>query len=160
MGKKVYLASPLGFSEAGRDFMYSKLVPLIESLGFEILDPWKLTDINLINSALNLPYGPEKRDAWKKINKVIGKNNKDAIDSCDFMIAVLDGPDVDSGTSSEIGYIAGKGKKILGYRGDFRLACDNEGSIVNLQVEYFIYLNGGAIATSLDSLKEELSKIK
>ena len=41
------------------------------------------------------------------------------------------------------------GKPILGYRGDLRLAADNEGASVNLQVEYFIRQSGGDIVTSL-----------
>ena len=40
-------------------------------------------------------------------------------------------------------------QRIVGYRGDFRLAADNIGSTVNLQVEYFIRASGGAIAASL-----------
>jgi nucleoside 2-deoxyribosyltransferase len=56
---------------------------------------------------------------------------------------------VDSGTASEIGYACAKGKPILGYRGDFRLSADNEGSMVNLQVEHFIRQSGGDIVTSL-----------
>jgi hypothetical protein len=62
---------------------------------------------------------------------------------------VLDGVDVDSGTAAEIGSGFAKGKKIIGYRGDFSLSADNEGSIVNLQVEYFIEASGGAIVTRL-----------
>ena len=36
------------------------------------------------------------------------------------MIAVLDGPDADSGTSLEIGYAYATGKPIIGIRTDFR----------------------------------------
>jgi nucleoside 2-deoxyribosyltransferase len=65
------------------------------------------------------------------------------------VFAILDGVDVDSGTAAEIGYAFAKGKPILGYRGDFRLSADNEGSIVNLQVEYFIRQSGGDIVTNV-----------
>ena len=61
------------------------------------------------------------------------------------MLAVLDGTDVDSGTASEIGYAYAKGKPMVGYRGDFRLSSDNEGGVVNLQVQYFILTSGGSI---------------
>ena len=66
-----------------------------------------------------------------------------------MVLAVLDGTDVDSGTAAEIGYAFAKGRPILGYRGDFRLSADNEGSTVNLQVEYFITASGGTIFTSV-----------
>jgi nucleoside 2-deoxyribosyltransferase len=73
----------------------------------------------------------------------IGGNNRAGIDSADMVLAVLDGTDVDSGTAAEIGYAFGKGKPIRGCRGDFRLFADNDGSMVNLQVEYFIRQSGG-----------------
>lgn len=149
---KIYAASPFGFSETGRLFYYDRLVPELINAGHVVVDPWKLTDQSKIDAVLAMPYGEPKRDAWRKLNPEIGANNRDGIDRCDGVIAVLDGVDVDSGTAAEIGYAFGKGKFIVGYRGDFRLAADNEGSIVNLQVEYFIRASGGTIVSSLDQL--------
>lgn len=97
-----------------------------------------------------MEYGKKKRDAWKELNKEIGDNNRRAIDQCDCILAVLDGTDVDSGVATEIGYGFAAGKKIIGYRGDFRLSADNEGATVNLQVEYFIERSGGRIADNID----------
>ena len=77
-----------------------------------------------------------------------------------LILAVLDGTDVDSGTAAEIGYAFAKGKPILGYRGDFRLSADNDGSTVNLQVEYFIRQSGGDIVASIKELGPALAKIK
>lgn len=156
--KKIYLASPLGFSEAGRFFMNQKLIPLLKESGFEILDPWSLTDSSLTEKVLSMPYGKEKKEAWQKLNKIIGENNTEAIEESDIVFAVLDGVDVDSGTASEIGFAFGKEKLILGYRGDFRLSADNEGSIVNLQVQYFIEKSGGKIFFDLEQIKREISK--
>ncbi|MCK5466406.1 nucleoside 2-deoxyribosyltransferase [Candidatus Parcubacteria bacterium] len=155
-----YIASPLGFSEAGRLFLGMILMPSIDKIGFEIRDPWALTPEKLINSVQALPYGQEKRKKWREINPVIGDNNRKAIKESDIIIAVLDGPDVDSGTAAEIGYASAFKKTVFGYRGDFRLSADNEGSIVNLQVEYFIHLNGGEIVTDLESLKTVLTEYK
>jgi len=156
---KIYVASPLGFSEVGRKFMYSEIIPTIEELGYEVLDPWKLTSDDIIQPVLALPYGQEKRDHWMKLNEIIGKNNVEAINQSSGLVAVLDGVDVDSGTASEIGYAAALSKPILGYRGDFRLSADNEGSTVNLQVEYFINLHGGKIIREVSNLKKELKSI-
>ena len=89
----------------------------------------------------------------------IGNNNREAIDRCDLVFAVLDGVDVDSGTAAEIGYAFARGKAILGYRGDFRLSADNEGSTVNLQVEYFIRQSGGDIITTFADLDEALDRL-
>ena len=88
---KLYLASPLGFSEAGRAFHDGVLVPLLRGLGHEVLDPWRLTDTAKIEAVAAMPYGVEKRDAWRRLNAEIGRNNKDAIDHADAVLAVLDG---------------------------------------------------------------------
>lgn len=156
---KIYVASPLGFSEVGRDFLYSRIIPVIEELEYEVLDPWKLTPEEIMQPVTDMPYGNRRKNRLKKINKIIGENNAKAIDECSGMLAVLDGTDVDSGTASEIGYAVAKGKRVLGYRGDFRMASDNEGSIVNLQVEYFIEKSGGKIITEIKNLKPELKKL-
>jgi nucleoside 2-deoxyribosyltransferase len=76
-----------------------------------------------------------------------------------MMFVVLDGTDVDSGSAAEVGYAFAKGKPILGYRGDFRLSADNEGSTVNLQVEYFIRQSGGDIIAQIADLEDALKKI-
>ena len=89
----------------------------------------------------------------------IGAKNRALIDACDMVFAVLDGVDVDSGTAAEIGYAFARAKPILGYRGDFRIAADNEGSIVNLQVEYFIRASGGEIIMAIADLAPALARI-
>jgi nucleoside 2-deoxyribosyltransferase len=156
---RVYVASPLGFSEAGNAFYHDRLIPLLRQLGHEVLDPWQLTDRQRIDAVAAMPYGEARRDEWRRLNAEIGRNNQAAIDRCDALLAVLDGADVDSGTAAEIGYGFAKGKPIIGYRGDFRLAADNEGCIVNLQVEYFIRQSGGSIATSLTELSDALAAL-
>jgi nucleoside 2-deoxyribosyltransferase len=157
---KIYLAGPLGFSEAGRSFYNGTLIPEVVRLGYEVLDPWTLTPQEKIDAVVKMPYGAARRDAWRRLNVEIGGNNRAAIDRCDMVFAVLDGVDVDSGTAAEIGYAFARGKPILGYRGDFRLSADNEGSIVNLQVEYFIRQSGGDIIAGLADLASGLAKLK
>jgi nucleoside 2-deoxyribosyltransferase len=146
---KIYLAGPLGFSEAGRFYQDEVLIPALARTGHEILNPWKLTERRKIDAVAAMPYGPARRDAWRNLNVEIGSSNRAAIDSSDAVLAILDGVDVDSGTACEIGYAFAKEKPILGYRGDFRLSADNEGATVNLQVEYFIRQSGGDIVTTL-----------
>jgi nucleoside 2-deoxyribosyltransferase len=149
---RIYLASPLGFSEAGRHFYRGVLLPFVRDLGFEVLDPWTLTDPRKIRAVQALPYGPARREAWRELNMEIGAANRAAIDRAEAVVAVLDGADVDSGTAAEIGYAFGRGKLVVGYRGDFRLSADNEGSTVNLQVEYFIRESGGTIVERSEDL--------
>jgi nucleoside 2-deoxyribosyltransferase len=156
----LYLASPLGFSECGTAFYYGAVIPAIIKGGFGVLDPWKLTDQRKIDAVLAMPYGQAKRDAWEILNVEIGGNNRAAIDRCSGVFAVLDGTDVDSGTAAEIGYASARSKPVLGYRGDFRIAADNEGATVNLQVQYFIAHGGGEIIRTLDDLPAALSRLK
>jgi nucleoside 2-deoxyribosyltransferase len=154
----IYLAGPYGFSEAGRAFYYATLVPGLERAGAVVVDPWKLTDASLFSAVAAMPAGEARVDAWRDLNAIIGRNNTAAIEACDLVVAVLDGSDVDSGTAAEIGFAYARGKVVLGYRGDFRLAGDNEGSIVNVQVEYFIRASGGVILSSLDELVGEIAR--
>ena len=134
---KIYIASPLGFSEVGREFYGQRLIPAVERLGYRVLDPWKLTSPKEITAVKSMRYGSRKRNKWRRINIQIGSNNR----------------------TSEIGYAFAKGKPILGYRGDFRLSSDNEGSLVNLQVEYFIRQSGGEIIARFADLSRALTKI-
>ena len=149
---RIYLAGPLGFSEAGRHFKDDVLIPALQRLGHRVVDPWSLTDPKVIAAIQALPLGNKRRAAWQAINPDIGRQNVMAIARSRAVVAILDGVDVDSGTAAEIGFAFAKRKLIIGYRGDFRLASDNEGLVVNLQVEYFIRQSGGNIATDMRAL--------
>lgn len=155
----LYIASPFGFSEAGRYFYYDKFLPIITKEGFQIIDPWELTSQEEIDEVLRHPYGLLRKEAWKLLDFKMGERNAIGIERAKGIVAILDGIDVDSGTAGEIGYGSAQGKKILGYKGDFRLTSENEGTLVNLQVEYFIKRNGGKIITSLDELIPALREV-
>ncbi|MBI3571937.1 nucleoside 2-deoxyribosyltransferase [Candidatus Kaiserbacteria bacterium] len=149
----LYIASPLGFSEAGRFFYEKCILPDVRKIGFDILDPWALTDKKLFTDAFAFPFGPLQKAALARVNQIAGRNNEEAIRAGTMMLAILDGPDVDSGTASEIGFAAGLVKPIIGYRGDFRLSSDNIGSTVNLAVERFITICGGSIFTTWEETR-------
>ena len=157
---RVYLAGPLGFSEAGRHFYQSVFVPFVTALGYEVIDPWAHTDPRTIAAIERMTPGPQRVAAWRALNHEIGAANRAAIDRAHGVIAILDGTDVDSGTAAEIGYAFARGKLIVGYRGDFRLSADNEGSIVNLQVEYFIRESGGTIVSRYEDLGPSLGALR
>jgi nucleoside 2-deoxyribosyltransferase len=158
---KIYLAGPLGFSDAGRAFHNDVIVERVAALGHVPLDPWSDTAppgidprlaaeiVQLAAAIAKVGESADRRAAWRALNPRIGAKNAALIDAADMVLAVLDGTDVDSGTAAEIGYAFARGRPILGYRGDFRLSADNEGSTVNLQVEYFITASGGGIFTSV-----------
>jgi nucleoside 2-deoxyribosyltransferase len=157
---RIYMASPLGFSEAGRHFYDGVLLPFVRGLGFEVLDPWDGSDRDARAAVQALPDGAARREAWRALNRDVGAANRTAIDAAHAVVAVLDGPDVDSGTAAEIGYAFARAKLIVGYRGDFRLSADNEGATVNLQVEYFIQASGGTIVDRYQELAAALAPLR
>ena len=159
MNKKIYIASPMGFSESGRFFLYRKIVPVFTRNGLDIIDPWNLTPAGLIADVKLITDYNKRLKAWADLNNLIAENNMKGIMDSDGVFAVLDGTDVDSGTASEIGFASAIGKPVTAYRGDFRLAGDNEGSVVNLQVAWFIYRTGGKITTSLEEAEDEIVRM-
>ncbi len=140
-------------------FHYEKIIPEIKKLGFEIFDPWTVVPQEEIDSILGLPEGEEKKKALKKLNKDLFDGDIKALKSCDGVLAVLDGVDVDSGTASEIGIAYSLGKPVLGYRGDFRLSSENVGVTVNLFVEGCIRESGGEIVKELKSIPSAALRI-
>ena len=158
---KLFVSSPFGFSEAGREFMYNTIFPIIYNAGYDVLDPWEKTSekSSLFDIIESMPLGMERIDELKKLNNYLGFTNSKMIEESSGLFAILDGVDVDSGTASEIGYASAFGKKVLGYRSDFRHSRDNDGCIVNLQVEYFIRKNGGDIITSVKDMPYALKNL-
>lgn len=151
--KRVYIASPLGFAASTTAFMNELVEQLIGVVVVE--NPWD--DVRFINDFADiatLENHNERVEQLHKINLELGKTNAERIDKSDAVLAILDGVDVDSGTASEIGYAYAKGKKVYGLRTDFRLAGDNIGATVNLQVQYFIEASGGRVVTDTESLME------
>lgn len=153
---RIYIASPLGFSEAGRHFYHQVLIPAVAATGHEPVDPWALAPEEALQDALAMSAGEAKTRRLIELDDQIAAGNVATIDTCDMVLAVLDGTDVDSGTAAEIGYAFARGKRIVGYRGDFRRTGENDGVTVNLQVEYFIRGSGGRVIRQLSELAAAL----
>lgn len=140
---RCYIASPLGFSEAGRYYYAEVLLPALAEV-IEPVDPWALVDEAEIKEAA----AAHRR---REMAAEIGRRNTEALKSCRLLVAVLDGQEVDAGTAAEIGYAAARGLVCLGLRTDHRQTGE-VGATVNLQVESFLLTSGGQIAGSLDDL--------
>jgi nucleoside 2-deoxyribosyltransferase len=138
-----YVASPLGFSEAGRHYYSTVYLPALAQV-VEPVDPWALVGAAEVVAAAG---GPREREFWLGV----GRRNAEAIRGCALLAAYLDGQEPDAGTVAEVGYAAGLGKRCFGLRTDLRQAGE-PGMAVNLQVEAFIHESGGTIAASLDEL--------
>jgi nucleoside 2-deoxyribosyltransferase len=147
--RKIYIASPLGFTDAGRLYSTTVLLPAVRAAGFEPLDPWTVSaDIERV-FALDRD-DPERAQLLGATNRLVGRRNAEMIRSAAGVLAILDGDDVDSGTAAEIGYAAALPRPIVGLRTDLRTTGDNEATLVNLQVEWFVIDSGGRLTTSLD----------
>lgn len=143
-----YLASPLGFAGSTRPFMEDLVRALREHV--TVINPWDDQRFAADFAELALVDSVKARSArLSEINTELGRANAASIDRVDGVFAILDGVDVDSGTAAEIGYAFARGKVVNGLRTDFRLAGDNPGSIVNLQVQYFIEASGGKVVTEV-----------
>lgn len=151
----VYVASPLGFSDAGRYWLGRYLLPRLSGAGMEVINPW--------GPAMGMA-SPELMAAAGRMTRVeaiaLGEQNIKGIRRSDAVLAVLDGADVDSGTAAEIGFAAGIGKRVVGYRGDFRLSSDAASMAVNLQVQAFIEGSGGSVHYAVDEAIAALKATK
>jgi nucleoside 2-deoxyribosyltransferase len=136
--RRCYVASPLGFTEAGRDYYGRVYLPALATV-VEPVDPWSL-------GTVSPPSATERERAL-----AIGRANVEAIRSCELLVAQLDGQEPDSGTVAELGYGAGLGLRCYGVRSDMRQSGE-PGVAVNLQVETFVVDSGGAMCATLEEL--------
>ena len=155
--RSVYVASPLGFSEPGRHYLAEVLHPRLVAAGWSVLDPWS-DPTGMVADTLGLPPGPARMGALVRMNRAIGERNRSLLAAAAAVLAVLDGPDADSGTAAEVGWAAAQGVPVVGWRSDFRLA-DHEAAPVNLQVEDFVLVSGGRMVTSLEEALAALEAV-
>ena len=137
-GHKIYLSGPLfsaGEIAWGRD-LSSFLRERLADANVQVIWPFELSMDRL---------EPEE----------IFRENLRALDCCDLMVAMLDGPSVDDGTAWEIGRFFHQDKKVLGIRTDIRKAGESESLRVNLMIE----LSCLSISSSIDELYSELERL-
>jgi hypothetical protein len=146
---RCYVASALGFTEAGRHYYERGYLPALSSVVTPV-DPWALTSPGEVAAAR--AAGDERELALE-----IGRRNADAIRGCTLLAAHLDGQEVDSGTAAEVGFAAALGLRCFGLRTDLRQSGEH-GVSVNLQVEHFVVASGGALCSSLDELVAVLAE--
>jgi nucleoside 2-deoxyribosyltransferase len=147
---RCYVASPLGFSEAGSLYYRQVLLPALRAV-VEPVDPWSLTSPEEVEAART--GGRERELALE-----IGLRNARAIESCSLLVAHLDGQEVDAGTAAEVGFAAARGLRCFGLRSDLRQSGE-PGVSVNLQIEYFLVASGGGMCFRLPDLLRELGAV-
>jgi nucleoside 2-deoxyribosyltransferase len=148
---RCYVASPLGFSEAGREYYAQRYLPTLAE-HVEPVDPWALASPDEFVAA-------RAQGREHELGIDVGARNAAAIRGAQLLIAHLDGQEVDSGTAAEVGYASALGLPCLALRSDLR-ASGEPGMRVNLQLEAFVALSGGFVAGSLGELLERLSELR
>jgi nucleoside 2-deoxyribosyltransferase/predicted secreted protein len=114
---RVYLAAPL-FSEAERLFNAS-VARLLRDHLFDVHLPQEAGDDS------------DRRDIREQERLFL--SNKTVLEDSDFIVAIIDGADADSGTAWEMGYAFALGKPVIALRTDFRRVGRHEH--VNLMLE-------------------------
>jgi nucleoside 2-deoxyribosyltransferase len=113
---QIFLAAPL-FSEAERDFN-SKVATALRKEGFEV---WLAQEHKFVQDHSTI----EKQTIFRE--------DLDAVEKSDFVLAVLDGVDVDSGVAFEMGFGYASRKPIVGLKTDHRVFSKVES--VNLMLD-------------------------
>ncbi|MDD1719859.1 MAG: nucleoside 2-deoxyribosyltransferase [Methanoregulaceae archaeon] len=130
---RVYLAAPL-FSEAEKSYNI-QIRDLLSSHFCDVYLPQEIGDDTHARS----------RDEHQRIYE----RHVEALAKADFVIAVVDGADADSGTAWEMGYAVARGIPVIALRTDFRMAGLQER--VNLMLEQSAY-----VITDKNSLPEAI----
>jgi len=147
---KLYLAGPL-FTQAEQDWL-KRLKERIKALARDLNKP----------VAVIWPYelvSPQDLESWgERAKQEIFSRCEKHLKAADMLVALLDGPLVDDGTSWEIGYfysIRKKDQPIFGIRTDFR----NAGDVPGVQVNLMIDCSCDRIFATIEDLLAELKKI-
>lgn len=131
---RIFLAAPL-FSEAERDFN-SKVATTLRKEGFEV---WLAQEHKFVEDHSN------------KEKRAIFSEDLDALKKSDLILAVLDGVDVDSGVSFEMGFGHATGKPIVGLKTDHRVFSRVES--INLMLEAPLAKLCKSLVEAIDVLK-------
>ncbi len=118
--KRVYLASPYGFSAQQRGLLLPPLVEALEGLGLEVWEPFARN--NQLDRA-------EAGWAWR-----IGQADVRDVRESDAIVAVVNGVPPDEGVMVELGVAIALGKPTFLFRDDFRRATDSEHYPLNLML--------------------------
>lgn len=138
---KVFIAGPL-FSEAEREFNL-KVDRYLRKHGFKTFLPQR--DVGKLDELL-------AREG-KRAYRAIFEQDLRGIDQADAVVAILDGPDVDSGTAFEVGYSLSKGKPVIGLKTDMRVFAKDE------ELNNMLAQGIRALVRNLDELVEKLKEL-
>ena len=129
---RAYIAGPL-FDEGERWFI-EKVEAIVASAGFETF----------------LPHRDNPPKTQNNIHEIFA-NDRNGIDTCDVVVANLNGVTTDDGTAWELGYAFAHGKYLIGLHTDWRSRFEHE--VINLMMQCSL----NQLVRSLDELETALA---
>lgn len=155
---KLYLAHGYGFSEITYFSINNLVIPLIERSGYEVICPWKILPEEYVRKIRSMPYSKRMLRLNRELDKKIADSDLEAIVDKDTrgIIAILDGVPLDTGVASECASACDAGKKILGYRNDYRPIAESVSTPISLMVAKSVRDSGGKMIKTLRRMEYEL----
>ena len=120
MKKKIYLASPYGFSAQWKEQLLPSFVAVLEGLGAEVWEPFAR------NNQIDFSQA-----GWAY--KIGQADLRDVIES-EAIFAIVNGTPPDEGVMVELGAAIALGKKTFLFRDDVRRGTDSEDYPLNLML--------------------------
>ena len=120
MPKKIYLASPYGFSAHWKEQLLPPFVAALEGMGAEVWEPFER------NNQVDF-----SQSGWAY--KVGQADLRDVVES-DATFAIVNGTPPDEGVMVELGAAIASEKKTFLFRDDFRRCTDSEDYPLNLML--------------------------
>ncbi len=138
---KIYFAAPL-FTSAERAWN-KQLEQLLHQLGHQV-------------------FLPQEKESSQRTAKAIFDGDRAGLDWAEVVVAIMDGPDPDSGTSWECGYAYGK-KPIVLLRTDFRSGGERNigpfNAMLLASADLHFHLPFATVQQAADTLKSALTEI-
>ena len=120
MKKKIYLASPYGFSAQQKERLLPDFVEILEHLGAEVWEPFARNN-QVDFSAPGWAYQ-------------VGQSDLRDVVEADAVFAIVNGTPPDEGVMVELGAAIALGRKTFLFRDDFRRCTDCEKYPLNLML--------------------------
>ena len=120
MAKRVYLASPYGFSNQWKTSLLPAFVDILSKLGAEVWEPFSR------NNQIDF-----SEEGWAY--RVGQADVRDVVES-DAIFAIVNGTPPDEGVMVELGAAIALGKPTFLFRDDFRRCTDSERYPLNLML--------------------------
>jgi len=139
-----YIASSLGFTEPARHFYRETYLPALRAIGIDPICPWAMTDPAEGAHVLAPDSITERNERYEEFVVRVFARNEEGVRNAEIVIAQLDGTDADAGTAWEVGFGYALGKRIFGWRSDWRNSGELAGR-VTLMAEGSVPRSGGFI---------------